>query len=69
MTIEERMKEALAEENEREKNPNFQNLRDFYEEMKREGVAIKHPYSLPPVDTVGRSLYEQIVGKTSRSDQ
>lgn len=68
MTIEDRMKEALAEENEREKNPNFQNLRDFYEEMKREGVAIKHPYSLPPVDTVGRSLYDQIANKSSPSE-
>lgn len=58
MTIEDKVKEVLAEEKEREKNLNFQSLRDFYETMKREGLVIKQEYTLPPVDTIGRSLYQ-----------
>ncbi len=57
MPIEERVSIVLAEETEREKNSDFRNLRDFYEGLKREGWVVKQEYSLPPVDTVGRSLY------------
>lgn len=58
MSIEERIKEVLVGEKEREKSTNFKTLREFYETMKREGLVIKQEYTLPPVDTVGRSLYE-----------
>jgi hypothetical protein len=58
MTIEDRVREVLAEEKEREKTHDFQNLREFYEAMKKEGLVLKQEYTLPPVDTIGRSLYE-----------
>lgn len=58
MTIEEKVKEVLAEGKEREKNLNFQSLRDFYEAMKKAGLVVKQEYNLPPVDTIGRSLHE-----------
>lgn len=59
MSLTDQIQEALAkEEAARGKNPNFQNLRDFYEEMKKEGIATKQEYTLPLVDTVGRYLYE-----------
>lgn len=60
MAIEDRVREVLAEEKEREKTPSFQNLREFYEAMKKEGLVIKQEYTLPPVDTIGRSLYEAV---------
>ena len=42
----------------REKNADFQNLRDFYDQMKKEGLVIKQEYTLPLVDTIGRSLLQ-----------
>jgi hypothetical protein len=30
-------------------------LSDFYDRMKREGVATTRPYNLPQLDTIGRS--------------
>ena len=41
------------------KDPNFVKLSDFYEEMKRLGLATKQPYSLPPLDTVGQQLFQE----------
>lgn len=38
-------------------DPNFVNLKEFYEEMKSSGVATRQEYSLPPLDTVGQQLY------------
>jgi hypothetical protein len=69
MTIEEKVKQVLAEEKEREGNPNFQNLREFYETMKKEGLVIKQEYTLPPVDTIGRSLHQDSLKSSSRSEQ
>jgi hypothetical protein len=39
-------------------NPDFVKLREFYEEMKRRGLATKQEYSLPPLDTTGQGLYQ-----------
>lgn len=57
MDIEEKIREALAEESKREQSSDYRTLRDFYETKKREGVALKPEYSLPQLDTVGRSLH------------
>jgi cell fate (sporulation/competence/biofilm development) regulator YlbF (YheA/YmcA/DUF963 family) len=57
MTLTERVKEALKEEEKvRESSREFQNLREFYAEKKKEGVAIKHEYTLPLIDTIGHSI-------------
>jgi hypothetical protein len=56
MTIEETMKQVL----EKYSGPNssdFQRLREFYEEKKKEGLVRKQEYTIPPIDTVGRTLY------------
>ncbi len=66
MTLEERIQRALAEDREITKTSDFKNLHDFYEEMKKQGVAIKKEYNLPPLDTVGHRLHQTAVSKTSR---
>lgn len=56
MTIEDRVKKALEEQEEkREGTESFKNLRDFYAHMKDGGFVIQQEYTLPPVDTVGRT--------------
>ena len=57
MTIEEKLKEVLVGEKEREQDAKFKALRDFYETMKKGGLIRKQEYTLPPVDTIGRSLF------------
>ena len=56
MSIDEEVKKVIAKESERESSADFKNLRDFYEVKKREGIALKPKYALPPLDTVGRTL-------------
>lgn len=59
MTIaEEIQKEIEAKKEALEKNKEYVRLRDFYDEMERLGVAKKSEYDLPPIDTIGRNLYE-----------
>jgi hypothetical protein len=58
MNIEERVKATLSQKEDREKDPQFQNLREFYEAKKKEGVVVKQEYKLPPLDTIGRNLFE-----------
>ncbi len=62
MSIEEKVRQALARQ-ERQHSSDLQHLRDFYEEKKREGIAVTQEYTLPPMDTVGRSLYVDIRDK------
>lgn len=58
MSIEESVKKVLKDDGkEREKSENFRNLRDFYQQMKDEGLVIQQDYTLPPIDTIGRSFY------------
>jgi len=67
MPIVERIKNALTERVvDLNKNKEFTKLRDFHEEMRREGIMQKQPYSLPPLDTVGRRLRQRTSNKTSR---
>ncbi|MCA1789634.1 MAG: hypothetical protein LC667_07195 [Thioalkalivibrio sp.] len=34
-------------------------LRDFYDEMKRLGIAQTREYDLPPIDTIGTTAYRR----------
>ena len=54
MTIEDKMNQVLADQV-RSTTPDFERLREFYEEKKREGLIRKQEYTLPPMDTVGRT--------------
>lgn len=51
-------KVLIEKEREFASDPEFVRLREFYEEMKRQGLAKKQEYSLPPLDTVGQRLYQ-----------
>jgi hypothetical protein len=57
MSIENNVKQVLADEENRAKDVNFQNLRDFYEQAKKDGIAAKPEYTLPQLDSIGRRLY------------
>lgn len=68
MEIVDKLKQVLTEEEEeRTENPNFQKLRDFYETMKKEGIAINQGYKLPPIDTIGRRLYAGTASKAGQT--
>jgi hypothetical protein len=59
MAIDQEVKEAIyAFEQTRVSDQEFLRLRAFYEEMKRRGIAVKKPYDIAPLDTIGRSFYE-----------
>lgn len=38
-------------------NPEFVKLRQFYQDMRQQGLATKREYSLPPLDTIGQGLF------------
>ena len=56
--VEELQKELEKKKETLEKNKEFVRLREFYAEMQELGVAKKPEYNLPPLDTIGRHLYE-----------
>ncbi len=60
MAIKERIEKTLNE-NKKLIIEDPQKLSDFIEELKKEGVLIKKQYDLPPLDTVGRYLYQEII--------
>jgi hypothetical protein len=55
MPIEDKMKQILADYK-GPNNPDFKRLHEFYEEKKKEGLISKQEYTLPPIDTVGRTF-------------
>jgi hypothetical protein len=58
MTIREKIEKALSE-NKRVTAEDPQKLGEFIEELRREGLLTKKQYDLPPLDTVGRQLYQE----------
>ena len=44
-------------------DPRFMELKEFYQRMLREGVALKKTYELPPIDTIGRDVASLFVRK------
>jgi len=59
MTMVEEVEKEISERNESlENDKDYVRLRDFYVEMQELGVAKKPQYDLPPLDTIGRRLYE-----------
>ena len=53
------LKKVLAEKEQAfAPSPEFVQLREFYEEMKRQGVVKKQEYSFPHLDTTGQKLYQ-----------
>jgi hypothetical protein len=71
MTIGENVEKALQEavkNLELGSDPKFAELQQFYNEMRAKGIAVKQPYSLPMVDTIGRSVYLQHNAANSTPD-
>lgn len=59
MTLVEEIQKEVEEKKESLKdNKEYVRLRDFYVEMQELGLAKKTEYDLPPLDTIGRRLYE-----------
>lgn len=38
----------------------FRDLRDFYMDMQRRGLALKREYDIPLLDTAGRNIYRRV---------
>lgn len=65
MSIVKRVKDATREiHKELAGTPEFDRLNDFYNRMKESGIAKKQKYSLPPIDTIGRDLYQKLKRKS-----
>lgn len=61
MTIVEQVKDAIKQGEQTFANdPDFAQLQKFYEDMQRKGLVRKQGYSLPQLDTVGRTIYHRI---------
>lgn len=59
MTLSEEVEKEIEEKKEALKdNKEYVRLRDFYIEMQELGIAKKPEYDLPPLDTIGRKLYD-----------
>ena len=58
--IDQDVTDAVEDFNRRTANDEaLQQLREFYDEMKRTGIAQTQRYDLPPVDTIGRTAYRR----------
>lgn len=64
MGIVKRVEEALRQ-NEKQLNESvsFRELRDFYLDMQRQGLTLKHEYDIPLPDTAGRDAFRLLSGK------
>lgn len=58
MDISKKVSKAVKEQKDKFETSGFKLQKDFYEEMKKLGVTKKNEYNIPPIDTVGRRLYE-----------
>lgn len=64
MRIAKRVEKAVAEEKVLTTDAKYLELKEFYAQMQREGVAVKRSYDLPPLDTVGHGIYSSLVPRT-----
>lgn len=51
-------KVLIEKEREFAADPSFVRLKEFYEQMKSQGLATKQEYSLPQLDTAGQRLFQ-----------
>lgn len=66
MSITKRIKKAIENEKEKNQESSTTNLNEYYEKVKKLGIVKKQEYNIPPIDTVGRRLYEQYVVRDSK---
>jgi hypothetical protein len=61
MSTSERLKEVLVEELQNlSTDPSFAELQAFCSAMQEKGLVLKQEYSLPPLDTIGRTLHNRV---------
>jgi hypothetical protein len=65
MAIREKIEKALTE-NKRITAEDPQKLSEFIEDLRKEGLLIKKEYDLPPLDTVGRQLYQEMASNSPK---
>lgn len=63
MSIIRRIQKAVNTEKEKQKESQGNQLNEYYEKIKKLGIVKKQEYNIPPIDTVGRRLYELYVVK------
>jgi hypothetical protein len=51
-----RLKRFLKNEQIYENDPEYRELENFYEEMKRKGWIMNSGFPIPPLDTIGRHI-------------
>lgn len=61
MSITKRIKKAIENEKGKIQESSSAYLNEYYEIVKKLGIVKKQEYNIPPIDTVGRRLYEQYV--------
>jgi hypothetical protein len=61
LPISEKLKKALDEEEQKlTAVVGFAELQAFYNEMQAKGLVLKQRYSLPQLDTIGRTIYHRV---------
>lgn len=65
MSITKKVKAVLEAEKEKMQESKTSKLTEYYEHVKKLGIVKKQEYNIPPIDTVGRRLYEQYVVRDS----
>lgn len=63
MSIVKRIQKVIDNEEQKQKESQGIQLNEYYEKIKKLGIVKKQEYNLPPIDTVGRRLYELYVVK------
>jgi hypothetical protein len=61
MSITKRIKKAIENDKGKNQESSTVYLNEYYEKVKKLGIVKKQEYNIPPIDTVGRRLYEQYV--------
>ena len=65
MSITKKVKTVLEAEKVKMQESKTSKLTEYYEQVKKLGIVKKQEYNIPPIDTVGRRLYEQYVVRDS----
>lgn len=61
MSISNQIKKVVKSEKEKIPVNKTEKLNEYYELVKKLGIVKKQEYNIPPIDTIGRRLFEQYV--------
>lgn len=67
MTISEKVEQIISQENEKQDNKTRMELfRDLQTQMEKIGFTQRQEYTLPPLDTIGRKVFEVTNARTPK---